>query len=457
MKNYYLGGDASKGYTDFVIIDDKKKTIEPDFQMDDTYSGHQNMEQVLNTFFKKYPDATLHAAIESTGGYENNWIKFLKDLRKTYPINVARVNPKGVNHDSKAALQKSTNDKISARNIAEYQINHPEKIVYNQDDSSQSIKRTLTVLLGKIKFKAALVNQLETLLYSANPEIMQYRKHETPQWLLRLLKLYPTAASLAKATVEDLAKIPYISRTKAQEIITQASRSVASASDDFTTNSILCLVTDILYLEKQIKQEIKFMQSKFSIPQIDLLKTFKGIGTYSAMILFVEIGNIELFPTAKHLASFFGLHPIYKESGDGKWGWHMSKQGRKKPRHILYMVALSAIITNDLIRDLYHYHRNKGKGHKETMGICMHKICRIIYGMLKHNKSFDENIDRKNQKRNVSQKKTSQPDVKRRYHKEDSRAPISQRQTKKRKERELSQSDDVTVYEINAPAPSPCV
>jgi hypothetical protein len=47
--------------------------------------------------------------------------------------------------------------------------------------------------------------------------------------------------------------------------------------------------------------------------------------------------------------------------------------------------------------------------------------------MLKHNKPFDENIDRKNQKRNISQKKILQPDVKRRYHKEDSKAPISQR------------------------------
>ena len=72
----------------------------------------------------------------------------------------------------------------------------------------------------------------------------------------------------------------------------------------------------------------------------------------------------------------------------------------------------------------------------------------------KNNKHFDENIDRKNQERIVSQKKTPQPDVKRRYHNEDSRAPISQWQTKKRKERELSQSDNVTVYEINAPAPS---
>jgi len=34
--NYYLGGDVSKGYCDFVILDKNKKIIEEGFQLDDT-------------------------------------------------------------------------------------------------------------------------------------------------------------------------------------------------------------------------------------------------------------------------------------------------------------------------------------------------------------------------------------------------------------------------------------
>ena len=38
--NYYLGIDVSKGYADFVIINDKKKTVLDNFQLDDTFDGH---------------------------------------------------------------------------------------------------------------------------------------------------------------------------------------------------------------------------------------------------------------------------------------------------------------------------------------------------------------------------------------------------------------------------------
>ena len=34
--NYYLGGDVSKGYCDFVILDKNKKIIEEGFQLDAT-------------------------------------------------------------------------------------------------------------------------------------------------------------------------------------------------------------------------------------------------------------------------------------------------------------------------------------------------------------------------------------------------------------------------------------
>ncbi len=454
MRKYYLGGDASKGYTDFVIIDDMKKIIEPNFQIDDTYSGHQTLEEVLKRFFTQHPDAVVFAAMESTGGYENNWLKKLKDLSNHYPIQVARINPKGVNYDSKAALQKCANDKLSALNVAEYQINHPEKILYNQEDRFQSLRRMLTVILGKIKNKAALLNQLETLLYTANPEIMQYCKEKTPLWVLRLLSRFPSAASLASTTVEDLCSLPYISITKAKKIIDHAKHSVASVSDDFSAFSIAQLAENILYFQEQIKKDILFMENRLSHSQIHLLKTFNGIGTYSAMVLIIEIGDINRFPNVKKFVAFLGLHPVYKQSGDGKWAWHMSKQGRKKARAILYMIAFSALSNNPLIRHLYHSYRSRGMGHKFSMAVCMHKIARIIYAMLKYNRPFDLSFGQKSRQIPMVGKKPPRLDMNRRYHKEDAIAPISYRQTKKRKERQRSQSELVTICEIQLPAPS---
>lgn len=113
----------------------------------------------------------------------------------------------------------------------------------------------------------------------------------------------------------------------------------------------------------------------------------------------LQIQSVERFPSVKKIASFFGLHPVFKISGDGTSGFRMSKQGRKEPRRILFMVALSAIRSNPLIREIYQDHVQKGMEKMAAIGLCMHKILRIIYGMLKHNRAFDPKVDRKNREK----------------------------------------------------------
>src|SRR5210317_1457932 len=96
MQQYYLGGDVSKGYADFVILDSHKKVIEENFQLDDTYCGHSQLYEQLNLFFKSHPGVKLSAAVESTGGYENNWHNTLTKFQGSLNIETARLNPEGV-------------------------------------------------------------------------------------------------------------------------------------------------------------------------------------------------------------------------------------------------------------------------------------------------------------------------------------------------------------------------
>lgn len=165
----------------------------------------------------------------------------------------------------------------------------------------------------------------------------------------------------------------------------------------------------------------------------------------------IEIQAVTRFPSVKKLASFFGLHPVFKISGDGIGGFRMSKQGRKAPRRILYMVALSAIRTNPLIREIYLKHTQEGMNKMAAIGLCMHKILRIIYGMLKSHKPFNPEIDRNNRKKPASLKQKVKKDKSRRYQNFDPTAPISRRQQRKRKEREPSHSDNIAKCGINAP------
>jgi len=455
MESYYMGIDISKGYGDFVILDGKKNIVEPNFQLDDTFGSHCKLFDILKLFFERHPESVLFAAVESTGGYENNWLHTLSGFQGVLNIKSARLNPLGVRANSRASLRRVITDKISALDVAEYLISHPEKVTYQQEDSLAGLRRQWGFVRMLVKQKTQILNQFESLLYNANPELITYCKSGVPTWLLKLLKQYPTAAKLAKARVSSLAKIPYVTADRARDLIGQAKTSVASATDEASGNLIAVMAEQIASMEETIRLQSQQMARQCVIPEVALLKTIPGIGDDSAIGLMLEIQSIKRFSSAKKLASFFGLHPVFKASGDGTSGIHMSKQGRKEPRKILFMVTLVSLTANPHIRKIYEEHTAKGMKKMAAIGLCMHKILRIIYGMLKNNQAYDSQVDQKNREGIKARKAPcTAKNANRRYEIFDKQAPISRRQSNKRKEWKQSQSDNITMCGIGVSTPS---
>lgn len=444
MKTYYLGIDVSKGYADFVFIDSKKNEVQPNFQLDDTFSGHNTLHQRICSFVKNHPDSQIHAAVESTGGYENNWLNSLSRWQAQLPIQVARLNPLGVSANSKANLSRNITDALSAKNVAEYMIAHPRKVCFFSEDPLYGLKRQWKFVRMLTKQSTQLFNQLESLVYNANPEILSYCKDGVPKWVLKVLEKYPTATKLGRAKYKALAKIPYVTEDRSKELIARAKKSIGSAQDQAMESLIVSMVKQLLHLKKTIRDQNKVLEKQCpAIAEVKLLQSFKGISTFSAVGLMLEIQSVTRFSTVKKLSAHFGLHPAVKISGDGSKKVCMSKKGRKEPRHILYMVTLSAIQCNPLIEEIYEERLDKGMEKMAAIGYCMHKILRIVYGMLKHNKAFDPDIDRKNREREKKRKQSIRKNSKRSNQKFDPHAPVSRRQNKKRKEQEMSQSDNI--------------
>lgn len=441
MKSFYMGIDVSKGYADFVIIDAHKRPVIKNFQLDDTCEGHHNLFKILNRFMNNQPNAIIYAAVESTGGYENNWYKTLLGFGDKLNIQAARLNPMGVTHNKKADLIRNNTDKISAQGVAEYLISHPEKIIYQKEDHLVGLKKQWNFIQTLKKQSTVFRNQLHALLYTINPEILSYCRNGFPDWVLSIVLKYPSASKLKKARSATLEKIPYVTDERAKSLIASAKKSVASNGDPIAEQLASVTTAQILHLEKTIKDQERILSEQCKdIPEVQILQSFIGIGLISSVGLYLEIGNIKQFKSAKKLSAFWGLHPIYKQSGDGSGSFKMSKQGRKNPRIILFQVAKSGIVYNPLIKELYEYHVKQGRAKMDALGICMHKIVRIIYGMLKNNRVFDPEIDRANRKRSLPDIKAAPKKTKeRRYQDYDSKAPVSRRQQKKRLERVTSQ------------------
>jgi len=455
MGNYYLGGDASKGYCDFLILDHHKRIIEPNFQLDDTYQGHLSLLSMIRKLFTQDKNAILYAALESTGGYESNWYNTLLRERQKLNVQVARVNPLGVKRNLEASLERNKTDKISARAIAEYQMDHSKKIIYNLDDPWESLRKLWGFLSMLTKQKVQLLNQLESALYNTHPFLLSFCKVSMPEWVLKVIIEYPSAMRIVESNPEMLSEIPFISHQRAKELIEMAKENIGSDQGLITEYRVKSLAQEILHLARLIKEQSKTIVSLCPYKEeMKLLQSFPGIGELSSVGLILIIGDINRFKTAKNLSAFFGVHPVYRESGDGSYGYYMSKKGSKKARSILFFVALNSIVNNEMIKRLFEGYQNKGKSKMSAIGIIMHKITRIIFGMLRDKHVFDPKIDEANRKNKKEREATKNANMARRYHKKDPKAPISHRQWKKRKEQEESQNGNTIKCGIITPTPS---
>ena len=443
----YLGGDVSKGYADWVILTEKKQNVLENFQLDDTYAGHCKLYSTLEAYFDKHKGLEMYAAVESTGGYENNWFNTLKSYQKVFNLKVTRINPSGVNYNRRASMKRNVTDAISAISIAEYMINHTENIAFDQDDKWKTLCRHWNFVEMQKKQRTQTINQLETILYCSNPILLRFKKDNLPNWLVELIIKCPTADKLAKARPESLAKIPYLTLKRAQELVAEAKQNIASATDRNAELLVSQIALQIKAFDQNIKSQMQLIEQDLISPEMELLKSFQGIDTTSAIGLLLEIGAISRFPTVKGFSCNYGVHPKFKKSGDKIIGVRMSKQGSKNMRKILFNIAKGAITYNPLIAAVYEKKLSEGMSKMAAIGVCMHKILRIIYGMLKNNQHFNALIDKQNYERSKSKQQEKQLqenaniEKSRRYQEFDTTAPISKKQTKKRKEHDLSQCE----------------
>jgi len=436
----FLAGDVSKGYADWTVLTEKKAVLFENFQVDDTFEGHSKLYNILEDIYTKHKVTEMFAAVESTGGYENNWFNSLKQFQSVFNIKVARINPTGVCFNRLASSRRNVTDAISALSIAEFMINHPESIPYDIEEYWKWLRRHWNFIEMQKKQKTQTINQLETILYGANPGLMRYKVDFFPNWLLELIIVCPTAEMLAKADAKELSKIPYLSESKAAFIISEAQDSIASASDKNTQVLIRQIAAQIKMFNEAIKTQEQIIENEFVSTETDLLKTFKGIGTVSAIGLLLEIGTIARFPNVKALCCYFGVHPKFKMSGDKIAGVKMSKQGSANMRKILFNIVIGAINFNPHIKGIYEEKVKEGKSKMSALGICMHKVLRIIFGILKNKKAYDPEIDAQNKEYSKEKEQTkvlmetASIENGRRIQAFDSTAPISRKQTKKRAE-----------------------
>lgn len=70
-------------------------------------------------------------------------------------------------------------------------------------------------------------------------------------------------------------------------------------------------------------------------PMVQRLRCMKGVSTYTALVLAVEVGDFTRFPTARAFQSYLGLVPSENSSGEGRHTGPITKTGNQLVRTLL--------------------------------------------------------------------------------------------------------------------------
>ena len=112
-------------------------------------------------------------------------------------------------------------------------------------------------------------------------------------------------------------------------------------------------------------------------PVAQALERIPGIGPFIALLLVAEIGDIQRFPTAKHLASYTGLVPSLYASGEHRWGGAITKQGSTVLRWALVQAAHRAALSPQF-QAFYQRQRARHGAGKATVALAR-KLAVIAY------------------------------------------------------------------------------
>jgi hypothetical protein len=291
----YLGCDVSKGYCDFILLGTSKNVLVSSFCLNDNKQGRDTLSGLIKEW-QSQGLKKLYCGVESTGGYENNWFRFLRAQdTKDLPIKTARLNPKGVKAVISGYLTRTITDAVSATNIACYLILFPEKVEYGNPQSAQENKvcaggrQHHTYIKMLVKQKVQINNQLEKLLYQNFAEILVYCRHGIPNWVLKLLVKYPSAMLIGKAGLSKIVAIKGISKDKGESLLkkTAVSEQVIGKQEGHIISAMakeILLKTDLISLEKQ------YLQQQYKDEErVQLLCSIGGVGLDSAIQILLKL------------------------------------------------------------------------------------------------------------------------------------------------------------------------
>ncbi len=118
------------------------------------------------------------------------------------------------------------------------------------------------------------------------------------------------------------------------------------------------------------------------------LMTIPGVGPITALSILSVIGDVERFPSPRHLVGYLGLDPRVRQSGERKARHgHISREGQAHARGLLVEAAHSAIRTPGPLR-AFHARLKVRRGSQVALCATARKLAVICWHLLTRGEDY---------------------------------------------------------------------
>ena len=395
---YYVGIDVAKEKHYVCILDNTNEFAVKPFWIYSDVLGLRELLKRLSSLSLNNDDFII--GVESTGAFSENLYEYITDADyKVILLNSYQT----AKYRDFSTMKKIKNDAIDAYVIAELLSSHKYKESHISSEDYHSLKvlgRLKRSLDDKIK---SIKREISTVMATVNPEITLVFKNIFTKTALEIIKAYPTAVELQKATPKKLTKLfrhikgNNFNDEKAKYLIELAKSSIYGGRANESRALMIKTNIKILELLSQEKQEIeakidtliKSGISKELDAPIENLKSIPGVSDKTIAAILGECGDLTRFKSAKAFIGYLGLYPTQYQSGNSMSVGTLAKRGIPIAKHTLYMAAVSSVLHNQELKKIFRDKVSSGKSKKEALIIISKKLATIIYSIFKYNTPYN--------------------------------------------------------------------
>jgi len=356
-----------------------------------TAEGYEKLEEWMQNICQQHNKTEIIVGLEPTGHY---WFT-LGDYLKSQGHKLAMVNPFHVKRTKELDDNSpSKNDRKDPKTIAMLVKDGRYREVYIPEDVYQELREAVTERERLVQRMNTISNQVTRWLDIHFPEFNTIFKDWRGQAAIQVLRNYPTPDKIVAAGAEKIEETwkSTMKRTaglkRAQELVRAAGKSIGRRTGLIAAEASLQNLLNEYDLYSQQYQQLEQLMLELlqQVPHGEKLLEIKGVGLVTAATFVGEVGDIRRFQDPRQIQKLAGLNLVENSSGKHKGKSKISRRGRKRLRHSLFMAMITILATNPEFRQLHQRNLKRETNPLNKMqsivALCG-KLIRVFYALLR--------------------------------------------------------------------------